>query len=146
VTEEQPVGVLVVDDQRLIRDGIASLLGLQPGIAVVGTAANGREAVERAVTLAADVVLMDVRMPEVDGIAALELLRRRAPACRVVMLTTFDDGSTSCPPCAPAPRATCSKISPPGNWPARCGWRTPAWASSIRLPRPASWRRSRSPL
>jgi DNA-binding NarL/FixJ family response regulator len=91
VSEEAPVRVLVVDDQRLIRDGIASLLGLQPGIAVVGTAANGREAVERAVTLSADVVLMDVRMPEVDGIAALELLRRRAPGCRVVMLTTFDD-------------------------------------------------------
>ena len=91
MTDEAPVRVLVVDDQRLIRDGIASLLGLQPGIAVVGTAANGREAVERAVTLAADVVLMDVRMPEVDGIAALELLRRRAPGCRVVMLTTFDD-------------------------------------------------------
>jgi DNA-binding NarL/FixJ family response regulator len=91
VTGDPPVRVLVVDDQRLIRDGIASLLGLQPGIAVVGTAANGREAVDRAVTLDADVVLMDVRMPEVDGIAALELLRRRAPHCRVVMLTTFDD-------------------------------------------------------
>jgi DNA-binding NarL/FixJ family response regulator len=91
VTDDAPVRVLVVDDQRLIRDGIASLLGLQPGITVVGTAANGREAVERALTLSADVVLMDVRMPEVDGIAALELLRGRAPQCRVVMLTTFDD-------------------------------------------------------
>jgi DNA-binding NarL/FixJ family response regulator len=91
VTDDAPVRVLVVDDQRLIRDGIASLLGLQPGIAVVGTAANGREAVERALTLDADVVLMDVRMPEVDGIAALETLRSRAPHCRVVMLTTFDD-------------------------------------------------------
>ena len=91
MTEDPPVRVLVVDDQRLIRDGIASLLGLQPGIAVVGTAANGREAVDRAVTLDPDVVLMDVRMPEVDGIAALELLRRRLPRCRVVMLTTFDD-------------------------------------------------------
>jgi len=91
MTEDAPVRVLVVDDQRLIRDGIASLLGLQPGIAVVGTAANGREAVERAVTLEADVVLMDVRMPEVEGVAALETLRRRAPGCRVVMLTTFDD-------------------------------------------------------
>ena len=91
MTDDPPVRVLVVDDQRLIRDGIASLLGLQPGIAVVGTAANGREAVERALTLDADVVLMDVRMPEVDGIAALETLRSRAPHCRVVMLTTFDD-------------------------------------------------------
>jgi DNA-binding NarL/FixJ family response regulator len=85
------VRVLVVDDQRIVRDGIASLLGLQPGITVVGTAANGREAVEQAVTLRPDVVLMDVRMPEVDGIAALETIRRRAPDCRVVMLTTFDD-------------------------------------------------------
>jgi DNA-binding NarL/FixJ family response regulator len=85
------VRVLVVDDQRLIRDGIASLLGLQPGVTVVGTAANGREAVERAVTLRPDVVLMDVRMPDVDGIAALEAIRKRAPDCRVVMLTTFDD-------------------------------------------------------
>lgn len=83
--------VLVVDDQRLIREGIASLLGLQPGIEVVGTAADGQEAVEQAVALAPDVVLMDVRMPEVDGIEAVALLRRRAPACRVVMLTTFDD-------------------------------------------------------
>ncbi len=85
------VRVLVVDDQRIVRDGIASLLGLQPGITVVGTAANGREAVEQAVTLQPDVVLMDVRMPEVDGLTALTTIRRRAPGCRVVMLTTFDD-------------------------------------------------------
>jgi DNA-binding NarL/FixJ family response regulator len=85
------VRVLVVDDQRLIRDGIASLLGLQPGVTVVGTAANGRDAVEQTVALQPDVVLMDVRMPEVDGITALETIRRRAPGCRVVMLTTFDD-------------------------------------------------------
>jgi DNA-binding NarL/FixJ family response regulator len=91
VTDEPPVRVLVVDDQRLIRDGIASLLALQPGVAVVGTASDGREAVEQAVTLEPDVVLMDVRMPEVDGIAALKMLRTRAPRCRVVMLTTFDD-------------------------------------------------------
>lgn len=83
--------VLVVDDQRLIREGIASLLGIQPGIEVVGTAADGHEAVEQAVLLAPDVVLMDVRMPGMDGVEAVALLRRRAPACKVVMLTTFDD-------------------------------------------------------
>lgn len=91
MSSEEDVRVLVVDDQRLIRDGIASLLGLQPGVTVVGTAANGREAVELAVTLRPDVVLMDVRMPDVDGIAALETIRKQAPGCRVVMLTTFDD-------------------------------------------------------
>ncbi|QKV74638.1 response regulator transcription factor [Amycolatopsis sp. Hca4] len=85
------VRVLVVDDQRLVREGIASLLGIQPGIAVVGTAATGREAIERTLALGPDVVLMDVRMPEMDGVDAVAVLRRRAPDCRVVMLTTFDD-------------------------------------------------------
>jgi DNA-binding NarL/FixJ family response regulator len=87
----EPVRVLVVDDQQLIREGIASLLGLQDGVVVVGTAADGREAVEQAVALTPDVVLMDVRMPEMDGVEAVSVLRQRLPACRVVMLTTFDD-------------------------------------------------------
>ena len=85
------VRVLVVDDQRLIRESIASLLGIQPGIAVVGTAADGREAIEAVLTLEPDVALMDVRMPAMDGIEAVAVLRGRAPNCRVVMLTTFDD-------------------------------------------------------
>jgi len=88
---ERPVRVLVVDDQQLIREGIASLLGIQPGIEVVGAAADGREAVATALALTPDVVLMDLRMPELDGIAALAVLRRRLPTCRVIMLTTFDD-------------------------------------------------------
>ncbi|MEV8201939.1 response regulator transcription factor [Streptomyces sp. NPDC079141] len=88
---EPDVRVLVVDDQRLIRDGIASLLSVRAGIAVVGTAVDGRDAVAKAVELRPDVVLMDVRMPEVDGVEAVAVLRGRAPECRVVMLTTFDD-------------------------------------------------------
>lgn len=84
------VRVLVVDDQRLIRESIASLLDIQDGITVVGTAGDGQEAVDLAVSLAPDVVLMDVRMPVMDGIEALAVLRERVP-CRVVMLTTFDD-------------------------------------------------------
>ncbi len=86
-----PVRVLVVDDQRLIRESIASLLDIQPGIAVVGTAADGRDAVEQALAHRPDVILMDVRMPTMDGIEAVTVLRQRAPDCRVVMLTTFDD-------------------------------------------------------
>ncbi|HET6706068.1 response regulator transcription factor [Amycolatopsis sp.] len=85
------VRVLVVDDQRLVREGIASLLDIQAGISVVGMAATGREAIERALALGPDVVLMDVRMPEMDGVDAVAVLRRRVPGCRVVMLTTFDD-------------------------------------------------------
>jgi DNA-binding NarL/FixJ family response regulator len=88
---ERPIGVLVVDDQRLMRDGIASLLGLQPGIAVLGTAANGEEAVAQAQTLQPDVILMDVRMPVLDGVAATAQVRRVLPTCQVLMLTTFDD-------------------------------------------------------
>jgi DNA-binding NarL/FixJ family response regulator len=91
MTADPPVRVLVVDDQRLVREGVASLLALEPGVAVVGTAADGGEAVERAVVLRPDVVLMDVRMPGTDGVEATAAVRRRAPGVRVVMLTTFDD-------------------------------------------------------
>jgi DNA-binding NarL/FixJ family response regulator len=87
----EPVRVLVADDQALIREGIASLLSIEPDIEVVGTAADGRAAVELALATTPDVVLMDVRMPVLDGLRAAELLRERLPACRVLMLTTFDD-------------------------------------------------------
>ncbi|MFJ8108938.1 response regulator [Streptomyces sp. NPDC096132] len=90
--EQAPsVRVLVVDDQRLIRDGIASLLSIRSGIEVVGTAVDGRDAVAKTLERGPDVVLMDVRMPEMDGVEAVAVLRDRAPGCRVVMLTTFDD-------------------------------------------------------
>ncbi|BCB75598.1 response regulator transcription factor [Phytohabitans flavus] len=87
----EAVRVLVVDDQQLVREGIASLLGIQPGITVVGTAADGKAAVNAAIELAPHVVLMDVRMPEMDGVEAAAILHRRAPEIRVIMLTTFDD-------------------------------------------------------
>ena len=87
----QDVSVLIVDDQRLVREGIASLLNIQPGINVVGTAVNGQEAVEKAEDLAPNVILMDVHMPVMDGIAATVQIRQRSPVCQVLMLTTFDD-------------------------------------------------------
>jgi len=85
------VKVLVVDDQRLVREGIASLLSIQEGMSVVGTADDGQEAVEKALALSPDVVLMDVRMPVLDGIEATFQIRRKLPGCQVLMLTTFDD-------------------------------------------------------
>lgn len=88
---DDAVRVLVVDDQRLIRESIASLLDIQPGIDVVATAADGREAIERALESRPDVILMDVRMPTMNGIDAVTVLRTRLPECRMVMLTTFDD-------------------------------------------------------
>lgn len=86
-----PIRVLVVDDQRLMRDGIASLLSIQEGIDVVGTAADGQEALAQARALRPDVILMDVRMPVMDGVAATAAVRRELPECQVLMLTTFDD-------------------------------------------------------
>lgn len=86
-----PVRVLVADDQRLMRDGIASLLGLQEGIEIVGTAVNGQDALEQAHTLSPDVILMDIRMPVLDGVKATRQVCQQLPDCQVLMLTTFDD-------------------------------------------------------
>ncbi|PZG01508.1 response regulator [Micromonospora deserti] len=91
MTESDPVRVLVVDDQQLVREGIASLLDIQSGVTVVGTAPDGKAAVNAAIELQPHVVLMDVRMPEMDGVEAAAILHRRAPQIRVIMLTTFDD-------------------------------------------------------
>jgi DNA-binding NarL/FixJ family response regulator len=85
------IKVLVVDDQRLVREGIASLIAIQDGIEVVGLALDGRQALEKAMELRPDVILMDVRMPEMDGIAATIEIRRKLPDCQILMLTTFDD-------------------------------------------------------
>jgi DNA-binding NarL/FixJ family response regulator len=82
--------VLVVDDDHLMRAGLVELLTSDPDIEIAGQAATGREAVEQALRLAPDVVLMDVRMPDVDGIAATRELARVAPEVRVLVLTTFE--------------------------------------------------------
>jgi DNA-binding NarL/FixJ family response regulator len=85
------VRVLVVDDQQLVREGIASLLRVQEGITVIGTATNGQEALEQARTLQPDVILMDVRMPVMNGVEATIQILREVPSCCILMLTTFDD-------------------------------------------------------
>jgi len=87
------VRVLVVDDQQLIRDGIASMLDVQDGVVVVGTAKNGQDAIDQAMSLKPDIVLMDIHMPIMDGIAATEKMCLQLPDSQVVMLTTFDDES-----------------------------------------------------
>lgn len=83
--------VLIVDDQTLVRQGIRSLLELADGIEVAGEAADGIEALERIESLAPDVVLLDLRMPRLDGIGVLEALRERVDAPPCLILTTFDD-------------------------------------------------------
>ena len=82
--------VLIVDDDDLMRAGLVELLSGEPEIEIVGEAATGRQAVERARVLGPDVVLMDVRMPDLDGIEATGELTRAAPDTKVLILTTFE--------------------------------------------------------
>jgi DNA-binding NarL/FixJ family response regulator len=87
----QPVRVVLADDQRLVRESLATLLGLLEGIELVATASDGEEALALAAEHAPDVVLMDLRMPRVDGIEATSRLRERHPDVRVIALTTYAD-------------------------------------------------------
>ncbi|MFF5783723.1 response regulator [Streptomyces sp. NPDC012693] len=87
----QSIRVVIADDEPLIRAGIRMILTSDPEIEVVGEAADGRAAVEAARTHAADVVLLDIQMPVLDGLSALPELRRAAPRARVIVLTTFGE-------------------------------------------------------
>ncbi|MGH9050644.1 MAG: response regulator [Acidimicrobiia bacterium] len=84
------IRVLLADDDDLMRAGLAELLSSGPGIEIVGQAATGREAVERTRQLHPDVVLMDVRMPDLDGIEATRVLTDTQPSAKVLILTTFE--------------------------------------------------------
>jgi DNA-binding NarL/FixJ family response regulator len=84
------ISVLIADDQALVREGLRMLLGAEPDITVAGEAGNGSEAIAAARRLDPDVVLMDVRMPDMDGIEATAHLVRAGSRARILMLTTFD--------------------------------------------------------
>lgn len=86
----EPIRVLLVDDQQLIRLGFRMVLEAEDDILVIGEASDGREAITQAAVLRPDLVLMDIRMPGLDGIAATEAIVRAHPATRVLVLTTFD--------------------------------------------------------
>lgn len=88
------IRVVVVDDHQIVRDGLVALLGALDGIDVVGTAADGREAVHVVGESAPDLVVMDIQMPQLDGIEATRFLTGRNPALRVVMLTMNEDDDT----------------------------------------------------
>ena len=85
------IRVLVADDQRVVREGLATLLGLLAGVKVVGTAADGDEALALAIQLRPDVVLMDLRMPHCDGVEATRRLREHDAGINVLVLTTYAD-------------------------------------------------------
>jgi DNA-binding NarL/FixJ family response regulator len=86
-----PISVLVADDQTVVREGLVLILGLLPGIHVVGAAADGHQAVELTARHAPDVVLMDLRMPHCDGVEAIRIMRDRGLRTRVIVLTTYAD-------------------------------------------------------
>jgi DNA-binding NarL/FixJ family response regulator len=88
---KQPIRILLVDDQALFREGLRILLSSQPDFDVVAEAANGEEALRQAAVNRPDVVLMDLRMPVLDGVAATRRLHELYPMTRVIALTTFDE-------------------------------------------------------
>ncbi|USB32308.1 response regulator transcription factor [Paenibacillus sp. YPG26] len=83
--------ILIVDDQRLMREGLATLIGLEPDIEVIGTAVDGIDAYTKALEWRPEVVLMDIRMPGMDGAQASELILKHLPETKILILTTFDD-------------------------------------------------------
>ena len=88
------IRVLLADDQALFREGLETLLSLHKDIQVVGQASNGQDAVDQALKLRPDVILMDMQMPILNGIGATRRLKQSLPECRVIMLTTFNDNET----------------------------------------------------
>jgi DNA-binding NarL/FixJ family response regulator len=90
-SQTEPVRVLLADDQRLVRESLGTLLGLLPGIEMVASASDGEEALALTDEHSPDVVLMDLRMPRLDGIEATRLLRERRPDVKVIALTTYAD-------------------------------------------------------
>jgi DNA-binding NarL/FixJ family response regulator len=111
VTSEQsgPIRVFLVDDQQMVRAGFRMLVDSQEDMEVVGDAGDGAEALERLAVTAADVVLMDVRMPRVDGVEATRRLLERDRPPRVIVLTTFDLDEYASPRSARVPRPSCSR-------------------------------------
>ena len=89
--QTENINLLIVDDQALIREGIASLMAIQPGINVIGTAENGQEAIQIFKDAHPQVILMDIRMPVMDGIDAAKLIIKEHPDTIILMLTTLED-------------------------------------------------------
>lgn len=93
-TESYRIRILLVDNQSLIRQGLKAMLKLEPDLQVVGDAESGKSALEQVAALQPDVVLMDILMPEMDGLTATELIVQHYPNVKVLVLSTFDDNAS----------------------------------------------------
>lgn len=91
MTTDNKIKVLLVDDQKMIRQGFSYVIGLQDDMEIVGEAADGKEAVEQALALSPDIILMDIQMPNMTGIEASQAIIQQLPSVRIVILTTFND-------------------------------------------------------
>jgi two-component system, NarL family, response regulator LiaR len=91
MAEDGEIRVLLVDDHAVVREGLRTYLDLEEHLAIIGEASNGREAVDKVRALRPDVVLMDLLMPEMDGIAATKAIKEVSPEVKVIVLTSFQD-------------------------------------------------------
>ena len=107
------IRVLIADDQELVRTGFRAILNAEPDLDVVGEARDGREVIEAARRLRPEVVLMDIRMPNLDGIQATRRITAGGDSPRVLILTTFDLDEYVYDALRPAPAGSCSKTPPP---------------------------------
>ncbi len=85
------IRIVIADDQRLMREGLKTILDLEEDMEVIGTASNGSEAVDHCRELKPDIILMDIRMPEIDGVEATEMIAEEGLPVKVIVVTTFDD-------------------------------------------------------
>jgi len=105
------IRLLLADDHAIVRRGLELYLKTQPDFELVGEASTGTEVLERVAELEPDIVLMDLHMPELNGIEATRRIRESHPAVKVIVLTSFADHDHVLPPSRPGPEAICSRIS-----------------------------------
>ena len=145
------IRVVIADDQGMVRSGFTVLLNAQPDIEVIGEAVNGQEAIAQAASLHPDVILMDVRMPVLDGLQATREITAMPDPPKILVLTTFDLDDYVYEALRSGPADSCSRMPPRVSLPTRCGWWRPVTRCSPRAspggssPSSPGWARPAAP-